>query len=253
MQPAHDTARVVAHVLVSHGSRIGAVINLAVRDSRNAACVRVCGHVGGAVDLLHIFHGKILQIQRDLRAVCINITLVAAIIEHAVILAHDAAHRMVADHGGVILAPPDLSRLFVDTCDTAHLTVACDLPRKAAILDLSVIDADNTARAAGSSARCDLSRHRKVDYAAALLHVTEQSCGGAVGGDAHLGKAVSVSVKYAGKGRNAQLLPDADIILLAQASMANFRQALHEALGCGVTLLESPSTCAQYLKTELGC
>lgn len=46
---------------------------------------------------------------------------------------------------------------------------------------------------------------------------------------------------------------DADIILLAQASMANFRQALHEALGCGVTLLESPSTCAQYLKTELGC
>ena len=120
---------------------------------------------------------------------------------------------MVADHGGVILAPPDLARLFIDACDTAHLTIARDLPREGAVLDLSVIDADNTARAAGSSARCDLSRHRKIDYAAALLHIAEQSRGRAVGGDAHIGKAVSVSVKDAGKGGNAQPLPDADIIL----------------------------------------
>lgn len=45
----------------------------------------------------------------------------------------------------------------------------------------------------------------------------------------------------------------ADIILLAQASMANFRQALQQTLGDGVTLLESPATCAEYLKKELGC
>ena len=30
-------------------------------------------------------------------------------------------------------------------------------------------------------------------------------------------------------------------------------EATSHGKGCGVTLLESPSTCAQYLKTELGC
>lgn len=44
---------------------------------------------------------------------------------------------------------------------------------------------------------------------------------------------------------------DADIILLAQASMAMFKPALRDALGDGAVLLESPSTCAQYLKENL--
>ncbi len=45
-----------------------------------------------------------------------------------------------------------------------------------------------------------------------------------------------------------ELCADADIILLAQASMASFKTALAEALGKGVEFLESPSTCAVYLK-----
>lgn len=39
---------------------------------------------------------------------------------------------------------------------------------------------------------------------------------------------------------------DADVVLLAQASMSNFADALKEVLG-DVTMLDSPSTCAAYL------
>ena len=42
---------------------------------------------------------------------------------------------------------------------------------------------------------------------------------------------------------------DADIILLAQASMSFFKEILREELGEDVPLLESTSTCAEYLKS----
>ncbi|MCB7317467.1 aspartate/glutamate racemase family protein [Lacrimispora sp. 210928-DFI.3.58] len=45
-----------------------------------------------------------------------------------------------------------------------------------------------------------------------------------------------------------ELCSDADIVLLAQASMSNFAEALKAALG-DVTMLNSPDTCAAYLKT----
>lgn len=48
-----------------------------------------------------------------------------------------------------------------------------------------------------------------------------------------------------------EICKDADVILLAQASMSNFKSALIEALGEGAVLLESPSTCAAYLKENL--
>lgn len=44
-----------------------------------------------------------------------------------------------------------------------------------------------------------------------------------------------------------ELCGDADVILLAQASMSRFTAALREALG-DVVMLDSPSTCAAYLK-----
>lgn len=43
---------------------------------------------------------------------------------------------------------------------------------------------------------------------------------------------------------------DADVVLLAQASMSNFMEALRETLG-EKTILDSPSTCAGYLKEYL--
>lgn len=48
-----------------------------------------------------------------------------------------------------------------------------------------------------------------------------------------------------------EVCADADVVLLAQASMSNFKGALIEALGEGTVLLESPSTCAAYLKENL--
>ena len=55
-------------------------------------------------------------------------------------------------------------------------------------------------------------------------------------------KATELVVKTA-----KELCEGADIILLAQASMSNFRKALTEALGENVEFLESPATCAAYL------
>jgi len=42
--------------------------------------------------------------------------------------------------------------------------------------------------------------------------------------------------------------PDADTVVLAQASMAMFRDMLREILPEGTLILESPATCAAYLK-----
>ena len=42
--------------------------------------------------------------------------------------------------------------------------------------------------------------------------------------------------------------PDADTVVLAQASMAMFREMLREILPEGTLILESPATCAAYLK-----
>ena len=48
-----------------------------------------------------------------------------------------------------------------------------------------------------------------------------------------------------------KLCADVDIILLAQASMSNFVHALKDALGEDTIMLDSPSTCAAYLKENL--
>lgn len=42
---------------------------------------------------------------------------------------------------------------------------------------------------------------------------------------------------------------EADVVVLAQASMGAFRQTILDALAPGTILLESPATCADYLKT----
>ena len=49
----------------------------------------------------------------------------------------------------------------------------------------------------------------------------------------------------------AENCKDADIVLLAQASMSFFKEILREELGEDVPLLESPSTCAEYLKSRM--
>lgn len=49
-----------------------------------------------------------------------------------------------------------------------------------------------------------------------------------------------------------ELCSDADVILLAQASMANFTDALRDALGDDVIMLDSPTTCAEYLRENYG-
>lgn len=47
-----------------------------------------------------------------------------------------------------------------------------------------------------------------------------------------------------------ELCSDADVILLAQASMLNFKAALTEALGDEAVMLDSPTTCAEYLREK---
>ena len=59
-------------------------------------------------------------------------------------------------------------------------------------------------------------------------------------------KATELVIKTA-----KELCKGADMILLAQASMSNFKPALVETLGESVEFLESPASCAAYLKDSL--
>ena len=50
------------------------------------------------------------------------------------------------------------------------------------------------------------------------------------------------------KAKAKEACSDADVVILAQASMVNFLDALREVLGDEKVILDSPTTCASYLK-----
>ena len=91
MQSAYDTAGIVAYMLIADRSGIGAIINFTIGDTCDTTGVCMSGHIGSTVDLLQIVHRDIIQLIGHFRAVSIDVSIVAAIIQNTMVIAHDTS------------------------------------------------------------------------------------------------------------------------------------------------------------------
>ena len=204
MQSAYDTSGIVAYVLVADGPGIGAIINLTIRNTCDTAGVRMSCHIGGTVDLLQIVHGDIFQIISHFRAVRIDIAIVAAVIQNTVVVAHNTACGMIADHISGGFTPTDLSALGIDSGNTADIRITDHISGKFTIFNAAIVHTDDTADLILTSRGRYFPRDRKVADFCSLLHIAEQSHCRTVSGQFHIGNSKTAAVKDSCKRRNTE-------------------------------------------------
>ena len=165
---AGNTADIIANVAVANGSAVDAGAQHTGIVARNAACI---GHIVGLFGFQHIVQGQVIQLDFVLAHGGIHAGRIGAVGSHAVILAHNAAHKVAAVHceKGADLALDVNQRQRDDRAQRR----AGGHALKAAVVQRTGVAARNAAHAGAGAARLDAALYRHISHQGPLLHIAE--------------------------------------------------------------------------------
>ena len=195
MEPAHDAAGVVPHVLVAHGSRIGAVIDLSLRIACNASGVRMDGYPVQALLLLQLIHGEILDSVCHLHAVGVDAAGIGAVVQRPLVAAADSARAVIPGHDDGAAAAPDLAGACVYSRKAPHPVSSRHGAGHIAVYDFPVIDPGQNPCLTGAASGLHSAGNVQVTHHAPGLHIAKQTHGGSCPGDLQTGDRMSPAVK----------------------------------------------------------
>ena len=167
---AGNTADIIANVAVANGSAVDAGAQHTGIVARNAACI---GHIVGLFGFQHIVQGQVIQLDFVLAHGGIHAGHVGAVGSYAVILAHNAAHKVAAVHCAAYRAAIDAALDRIDTGNAANLAGAGYHAIKRAIFNRTGVAARNAAHAGAGAARLDTALYRHIAHQGPLLHIAE--------------------------------------------------------------------------------
>ena len=155
---------------VANGSAVDAGAQHTGIVARNAACI---GHIVGLFGFQHIVQGQVIQLDFVLAHGGIHAGRIGAVGSHAVILAHNAAHKVAAVHCAAYRAAVDAALDRIDTGNAANLAGAGYHAVKRAIFNRTGVTARNAAHAGAGAARLDAALYRHIAHQGPLLHIAE--------------------------------------------------------------------------------
>ena len=193
---AGNTADIIANVAVANGSAVDAGAQHTGIVARNAACI---GHIVGLFGFQQIVQGQVIQLDFVLAHGGIHAGRIGAVGSHAVILAHNAAHKVAAVHCAAYRAAVDTALDRIDTGNAANLAGAGYHAVKRAIFNRTGVTARNAAHAGAGAARLDAALYRHIAHQGPLLHIAKQALHAAVLAEGKSGNGVVLAFPCAAK------------------------------------------------------
>ena len=196
--PAGDAAHVVAHVGIAHGAPVGAALDDAGGEARDAAGIRGDGGLGDLLPLEEAVEGTLQLLQLGGGDVLLGD---GGIHGGPILTAEEGPGVLPGDAAG-ILGPPDdagdaavLDGALVVPGDAAHGGAAHHHAGEGAVFDAAGVLPGDAAHAALLAGGGDLRLHGEISHGGAGLDPAEKAVGGVALREPEAGDAVALAVE----------------------------------------------------------
>ena len=222
-------------MLIAHYAVVHAVANHTRGIAGHAAYV--C-NVGARLRSGEVLQGQIRQIHVVLLHGGVHVAAIEGSGHRTVVVAHNAAHKVLAVSNAGAGAADDHAGGFVHTGNAAHFGRAGHHTGEPAALNGALVLTGNAAHRAAASAGNHIAGDGQFIDERALLHIAEETHGRSVLRQRNAGNAVAAALEFAPEGGNALkihagqvnvLVQDHQLVLAPAVQSAVLRQA-HQIL-----------------------